>query len=113
MNESEPKTSKKLSTLPSVLLPVLRCVGIKFNTEVEFERLALRIVSGSVPLLLFVVQITVYYKFFYSKGLTYTGQCLFNFVVCLTLDTMIVWAHTKARQDPGYLNERYVEIYTD
>jgi hypothetical protein len=60
-------------------------------------------VCHSVIPSLFFMEMAVYIYFFYWRNLTKTGECLKNFIVCVTLDLMIVWCHYEARKDPGFV----------
>ena len=96
---------KRLTRIPNALLTVSRWFGIDWKSDVELERVFLKIFAASVAPLLFSVQVTAYYKFFYSRSATFTVECCCNFLVCLVLDFLILWSHSKARQNPGYLSE--------
>lgn len=62
--------------------------------------------AASVAPLLLGVQLITYLKFFYSRRATVTIECLVNFLVCLVLDFMILWSHSMARKDPGFLKAK-------
>ena len=59
--------------------------------------------GNSIGPVILSLQLTVYYNCFYSYGLTFSNQCLFKMAVCLFLDSMVMWSHYQARQNPGFV----------
>ena len=52
------------------------------------------------------MEAATYYRYYYSRGRTFTLECLLLFLVCLFFDILIFRAHwSMTYDDPGYLND--------
>lgn len=103
--------AKPLSDIDKLVMRILAPLGVK--TELDYMRFWPSLISRfTIPLLL-SMQVAVYVRFYWWYGETFTLSCLGHFVVCLVLTVMIVWSHRTAQGDPGYLEVRHVDTFSD
>jgi hypothetical protein len=50
---------------------------------------------------------------FYLKDSLSNGDMMIDGPICVVLTTMLLWSYHKATQDPGWLEKRHIETYTE
>ena len=78
-----------------------------FQNFFEVKKFLTKLVTKSIHLLLAMMELATYYRFYYKRDLTMTLECLGLFIVCLGLDVAIWKAHLSMTKDPGYLNDSH------
>ena len=68
--------------------------------------------ASTVHLACAFMELATYYRFYYSRGRTFTIECLLLFLACLALDVLIWRAHwLVTREDPGFLGASPSIVY--
>ena len=80
---------------------VLSLLGLK--TERDKRRCTFTVISNSMFPLVALMEMLVYWRWYYRYERTFSFDCLLRFALCLAIDLMILWSHRQARKDPGYV----------